>query len=246
MPEAKQEAIDFWSAPVATALERLGTHAEGLSSAGAAARLATQGPNRIADQPRRRLLLNFLARSRNPLILMLLAAAAVSAMTHDPTSFVIITTIVLLSVILDFVQEHRAEIAADKLRERVALRVSVLRDGRVCDVAAAVIVPGDVVMLAAGDLVPADCRLVESKDLFVNEALLTGEAYPAEKQARDLTKEEAHDVAAACPLRVHSVEKLDGKSKSLRAGLTTESGLLIKLVFTPAGSSAPVPASPTF
>ena len=196
MPEEKQEAIDFWSAPVAMVLERLGTHAEGLSSAEAAARLATQGPNQIADQPRRRLLLNFLARFRNPLILMLLAAAAVSAVTQDPTSFVIITTIVLLSVILDFVQEHRAEIAADKLRERVALRVSALRDGRVCDVAAAAIVPGDVVMLAAGDLVPADCRLVESKDLFVNEALLTGEAYPAEKQARDLTKDEAHDVAA--------------------------------------------------
>jgi Mg2+-importing ATPase len=196
MPEEKQEAFDFWSAPVAVVLERLGTHAEGFLAAEAAARLATQGPNRIADQPRRRLLLSFLARFRNPLILMLLAAAAVSAVTQDPTSFVIITTIVLLSVILDFVQEHRAEIAADKLRERVALRVSALRDGRVCDVAAAVIVPGDVVMLAAGDLVPADCRLVESKDLFVNEALLTGEAYPAEKQARDLTKDEAHDVAA--------------------------------------------------
>jgi Mg2+-importing ATPase len=196
MPEEKQEAFDFWSAPVATVLERLGTHAEGFSSAEAAARLTTQGPNRISDQPRRRLLLNFLARFRNPLILMLLAAAAVSAVTQDPTSFVIITTIVLLSVILDFVQEHRAEIAADKLRDRVALRVSVLRDGRVCDVAAAAIVAGDVVMLTAGDLVPADCRLVESKDLFVNEALLTGEAYPAEKLARDLTKDEAHDITA--------------------------------------------------
>ncbi len=196
MPEENQGAFDFWSAPVAMALERLGAHAEGLSSDEAAARLATQGPNRISDQPRRRLLLNFLARFRNPLILMLLAAAAVSAVTQDPTSFVIITTIVLLSVILDFVQEHRAEIAADKLRERVALRVSALRESRVCDVAAATIVPGDVVMLAAGDLVPADCRLVESKDLFVNEALLTGEAYPAEKQARDLNKDEAHDVAA--------------------------------------------------
>jgi len=196
MPEEMQEAFDFWSAPVAMVLERLGAHAEGFSSAEAAARLATQGPNRIAEQPRRRLLLNFLARFRNPLVLMLLAAAAVSAVTQDPTSFVIITTIVLLSVILDFVQEHRAEIAADKLRERVALRVSALRDGRVCDVAAAAIVPGDVVMLVAGDLVPADCRLVESKDLFVNEALLTGEAYPAEKLARDLTKDEAIDVAA--------------------------------------------------
>jgi len=82
MPEEKQEAIDFWSAPVATVLERLGTHPEDLSSAGAAARLATQGPNRIADQPRRRLLLNFLARFPNPVILMLFARATVSAATR--------------------------------------------------------------------------------------------------------------------------------------------------------------------
>jgi len=114
----KQETADFWSSPAAAVLEGLGTHAEGLSGPEAEARLVRLGPNRIADQPRRRLLLNFLARFRNPLILMLLAAAAVSAATNDPTSFVIITTIVLLSVILDFVQEHRAEIAADKLRER--------------------------------------------------------------------------------------------------------------------------------
>ena len=196
MPKEKQEANDFWSAPVTMVLDRLGTHAGGLSSDEAAARLATQGPNRIADQPPRRLLLNFLSQFRNPLVLMLLAAAAVSAATHDPMSFVIITTIVLLSVILDFAQEHRAEIAADKLRERVALRVSVLRDCQVRDVAAVEIVPGDVVMLAAGDLVAADCRLVDSKDLFVNEALLTGESYPAEKQARELKKDDAQNIAA--------------------------------------------------
>ncbi len=193
----KREAPDFWSGPVAALLDRLDTHAgEGLSSAEAIARLAALGPNRISGQPRRRLLLDFLARFRNPLILMLLVAAAVSAATQDPASFVIITTIVLLSVILDFVQEHRAESAADKLRESVALQVSVLRDGAVHDVAAVEIVAGDVVMLEAGALVPADCRLVESKDLFVNEALLTGEAYPAEKQAQDSTEGQARDLAA--------------------------------------------------
>jgi Mg2+-importing ATPase len=110
-----------------------------------------------------------------------LCAAAVSALTQDPASFFIITTIVLLSVLIDFVQERRAEHAITKLRERVALRVTVLRDGEPHDLPAAQLVPGDVVVLCAGDLVPADCRLISSKDLYVNEALLTGESYPAEK-----------------------------------------------------------------
>jgi len=191
VPEETQGSDDFWSAPVAETLHRLGARAEGLSSDEAAARLAAHGPNRIEDRPRRRLLLNFLSRFRNPLILILLAAAAISAAMHEPTSVVIITTILLLSVTLDFVQEHRAEIAADKLRERVALKVSVLRDGQVREVPAVEVVPGELVLLRAGDLVPADCRLIESKDLFVNEALLTGESYPAEKHAGGLPKEEA-------------------------------------------------------
>lgn len=196
MPGDKQVWGDFWSGSVAETLGRLCTRAEGLGSDEAASRLATYGPNRLDYRPRRRLLINFLSRFRNPLILILLAAAAVSAVTHEPTSFVIITAIVLLSVTLDFVQEHRAETAAEKLRDRVALRVSVLRDGQPREVPAVEIVPGDLIVLAAGDLVPADCRLIESRDLFVNEALLTGEPYPAEKHARDIPAEEARESTA--------------------------------------------------
>lgn len=196
MPKEEQGADDFWSGPVDETLSRLRTCAEGLTSEEVAAKLAIYGPNRIEDRPHRRLLFNFLSRFRNPLVLILLAAAAVSAVTHDPTSFVIITVIVLLSVTLDFVQEHRAEVAADELRQRVALRVSVLRDGLTREVPAVEIVPGDVILLAAGALVPADCRLIESKDLFVNEALLTGEPYPAEKQAGDLSNEDSSESTA--------------------------------------------------
>nr|MBA3623077.1 hypothetical protein [Methylibium sp.] len=89
---------------------------------------------------------------------------------------------VLLSELLDFIQEHRAGKAAEKLRESVALRASVVRDGRPGDIAIAGIVPGDVVLLWAGDRVLADARLMEARDLFVNQALLTGESYPVEKR----------------------------------------------------------------
>jgi Mg2+-importing ATPase len=170
-----------WERPLAEAYAALKASEAGLAAAEAQARLAVVGPNRLEEDQRQRLLRAFLSRFRNPLIIVLLCAAAVSALTQDPASFFIITTIVLLSVLIDFVQERRAEHAITKLRERVALRVTVLRDGEPHELPAAQLVPGDVVLLCAGDLVPADCRLISSKDLYVNEALLTGESYPAEK-----------------------------------------------------------------
>lgn len=180
----------YWTLESAELFRRLQTGPAGLSSDDAADRLRRTGPNQIEARPRRRLLLHLLRRFGNPLVLILLVAAAVSAVTRDPTSFIIITIIVLLSVLLDSLQEHRAEGAAERLRRQIALRVRVLRDGQPRDAPAAEIVPGDVVLLSAGDLVPADGRLIEAKDLFVNEAMLTGEPYPAEKEARDLLQDE--------------------------------------------------------
>jgi Mg2+-importing ATPase len=168
--------------PLTDLLRLLHCSDTGLSTSDAAAILKTVGPNRIDAAAPRRLLAAFIGRCRNPLVLVLLFAAAVSAFTGDAPSFVIITAIVLMSVILDVAQEHRAEIAAERLREQVSLSVKALRDGQPVDIPAVEIVPGDIVLLAAGDLVPADSRLIEARDLYVNEALLTGESYPAEKE----------------------------------------------------------------
>src|SRR5215468_10998581 len=157
------------------------TSAAGLSSAEAAERLPRFGANVPAPRPTRLPVLEFLARFRNPLVLLLLAASAVSALTGDLTSFLIISVIVLMSVTLDFVQEHRAGQAAERLQASVAVRASVMRDGKPCEVPVGEVVPGDVVQLCAGDLVPADGRVIEARDFFVNQALLTGEPYPVEK-----------------------------------------------------------------
>ena len=164
------------------ALISLRSSAQGLMSAVAEERLAETGPNRIADAPRRHLAWEFAKRFRNPLVLVLLFAAALAAGTGDPASFVIIAGIVIASVLLDFIQEQRAQVAVEKLRERVALMASAIRDGRAVSIRATELVPGDVISLSAGDLVPADCRLLLARDLFVNQSLLTGEAYPAEKE----------------------------------------------------------------
>ena len=168
--------------PVADLLTDLGTTPGGLSSAEAARRLRRVGPNRIETAGRRRLIAAIVDRFRNPLVLILLVAAAVSAFTGDVPSFSIITTMVVLSIALDVVQEHKAENAAEALRAQVSLTAEVSRDGAVTTVPAADLVPGDVIRLAAGDLVPADGRLIEGRDTYVDEALLTGESYPAEKE----------------------------------------------------------------
>ncbi|WP_440658507.1 magnesium-translocating P-type ATPase [Ensifer adhaerens] len=172
-----------WSQPLGDLYIALQTSCDGLSTAEATARISLQGPNLIDEPRRRRLTLGLLRRFADPLVLILLFAALIAALTHEGASFFIISTIVILSVLIDFVQEHRAEAAAAALRQRAALSVRVIRDGRAQDLPAADLVTGDIVLLSAGNLVPADCRLTEEQDLFVNEALLTGEPYPVEKTA---------------------------------------------------------------
>ena len=95
----------------------------------------------------------------------------------------------MISVTLDFVQEYRAGQAAERLRQLVAVRGKVLRDGKALEIPLAELVPGDVALLTAGDLVPCDGRVLEAKDFFVNQALLTGEPYPVEKAPGELPRE---------------------------------------------------------
>ncbi|MFA5551421.1 MAG: magnesium-translocating P-type ATPase [Trueperaceae bacterium] len=155
----------------------------GLSEAEAAQRLRTEGRNVLERAPRRGVALQVLGRFTNPLIVMLLVAAAFGGATGDLASASIIVVIVLFSVSLDFVQEHRAGRAADRLRRYASLRARVVRDGDTRQILAEEVVRGDVITFAPGDLVPADATVLEAHALFVNEALLTGEPYPAEKSA---------------------------------------------------------------
>ena len=176
---------EIWKEPATRLLLRLATTPAGLDTAQVRLRLATYGPNDAATVKRSPLWLQFLARFRNPLVIILLVASGLSAATGEVASFVIVVTIVTISMTLDFVQEVRAQNAVEALRRSVAVKASVRRDGASLSVPIDQLVPGDIVELIAGDLVPADLRLLESRDLFVNQALLTGEPYPAEKHAGD-------------------------------------------------------------
>ncbi len=134
---------------------------------------------------------------------------------------------VVLSVTLDFVQEMRAENAVEALRRTVAIRVQVRRDGAEVSEPVDQLVPGDVVRLAAGDLVPADCRLVEARDLFVNQAMLTGEPYPAEKRC-EASAAPARDPAEAVNTVFMGTSVLSGSAIAVvcRTGDATAFGQL--------------------
>jgi Mg2+-importing ATPase len=181
MPERPAET--FWKSPIDDAFRRVASSAAGLSAAEAAERLGRFGPNSVAEAPHRRLAWKIAKRFAEPLVAILLVAAAVSGLSGDAASFVIIVIVIALSIALDVVQEHRAEVAADALKRSVAIHADVRRDGAAISIPVEQVVPGDIVELRAGDLVPADGIVIKSRDAHANEALLTGEPFPAEKRA---------------------------------------------------------------
>ena len=162
----------------------------GLTHAEARAILANHGPNVILPHGRRAVVVEYLLHFRNPLVLLLIGASVILGYTGDATSMTIIVSIVIASVTLDFVQEHRAERALARLQSTVAAKAIVVRSGERHEVPVAMLVPGDLVLLTAGDVVPADGWLVDAERMFVNEAALTGESFPVEKRTIGETGED--------------------------------------------------------
>jgi len=179
----------FWCISATEVLQRLETATQGLSSEEARQRLARYGSNLLEPQKRSDVLALLLAQFKSPLILLLLFATGLSFFLHDPVNALIILTIVLVSGLLGFWQEHSATNAVEQLLAMVQIKATVLRDGSPYEIPVEEIVPGDIVILNAGDIVPGDCLIDESKDLFVDEATLTGETYPVEKSVAVLAPE---------------------------------------------------------
>jgi len=157
--------------------------ATGLTTQEAQARLVQFGPNEPAAKERNSFGAELWHAFANPLVLILVIAATVSAFTGDRVDAAIIGIIVLLSTAIDLTQSYRSQQAIEKLRAQVAPTATALRDGEWKEIRRREVVPGDVVRLSAGDLVPADARLLTARDLYVLQAALTGESLPAEKQA---------------------------------------------------------------
>jgi len=157
----------------------------GLTTDEAKLRLAKIGPNEPATARRSANLVQVLTLFANPLAIILLIASAISAALGEVINASIIVTMVLLSVLLNFIQTYRSQRAVDRIRKEVAPAATVLRDGKWVEIPRREVVPDDVIKLAAGDLVPADADLVKARDLHVQQAALTGESLPVEKFAFD-------------------------------------------------------------
>ncbi len=215
----------FWSLSLPQALAQVAASERGLTSEEAAARLRRWGPNELAP-PRRFLALREIVRYlANPLVLILLVASTISAALGQVVSSAIVAFMLVLSIALNFTQAYRSQKAAERLREQVGQTATVVRDGFERELPVREVVPGDLIHLKAGDLVPADGRLLSTKDLFLNEAALTGESLPREKHAvPEAVASDGPEEAVTAVFRGTSVISGLGTAVVVKTGLATEFG----------------------
>ena len=173
----------FWSQSVTDYFEQLSSSSQGLGQEQVELRLKRYGPNRLNNKNGTSNVSLFFAQFKNSIILILLFATGLSFFLNDRLDAAIILSIVLISGCLGFWQEKGAANAVKELLAMVQITVSVLRDGLIKELASECLVPGDMIMLKAGDVIPGDCLIVTSDNLFIDEAILTGESYPVEKLA---------------------------------------------------------------
>jgi Ca2+-transporting ATPase len=222
-------------------LARLESTPDGLSSDRARQRLAEVGPNLIPEARRRTLPGMLFRQFADFMILVLLAAAVISGFVGEPQDTIAILVIVLLNALIGSVQEFRAERAVAALREMAMPAAQVLRDGKAVTLAAAEVVPGDVVLLEAGNAVPADLRLLEIEDLQVNEAALTGESHPVEKNTAPLSEA---DLAVGDRLNLafksSQITRGRGRGVVIATGSATEIGRIAELLRGEVGVKTPL------
>ncbi len=208
-------------------LEKLNTTQAGLAHEEAEARLEQYGFNEVAKEKHQTFLMRLWDNVKNPLVILLSVLGIVSYLTADIPGTIIIFMMVLLGIVLRFIQESRADSAAEKLKAMVSTTATVIREGQRKEIPLRELVPGDVVRLSAGDMVPADVRLLSAKDLFLNQAALTGEAMPVEKIPAQITDEAQNplEMANLCFLG-SNVESGTGTAVVVQTGSTTYFGSL--------------------
>jgi P-type Mg2+ transporter len=182
-PISAEVTPNYWAQNPEQLFQELQSSAQGLNQAEAEQRLEKYGPNVLKARRELSPILLFLNQFKSPIVLILIFATLLSAFLQDWADAIIIFIIVLGSAILSFVQEYNAHNAADKLRSQITIKANVLRDGQKSEIPTEQVVPGDIVVLSAGSLIPADGVVLDTKDFYVSQAVLTGETFPVEKVA---------------------------------------------------------------
>jgi Mg2+-importing ATPase len=225
IPMSTEEQLkNFWHVPITELLQILKTSPEGLTSDESSARLQLYGPNQLKREKKAEGFAIFLAQFKSPIILILLFAVGLSLFLRDVTNALIIFIIIFVSSLLGFWQEYRASHAVKKLLAMVRITTNIIRDGIEKEIFPEYVVPGDVILLSAGSSIPADCIVLESKDLFVNEAMLTGETYPVEKITSVLALDTLLSKRSNSLFMGTNVVSGSGKALVIKTGTQTELG----------------------
>ncbi|HEY8219001.1 MAG TPA: HAD-IC family P-type ATPase, partial [Methylobacter sp.] len=225
-PDKTQLRNTFWNIPAEQQIRQLATTVKGLSNDEAEQRIKRYGANRLNKKKQTGNLRLFLAQFKNSIILILLFATGLSFYLHDRLDAAIILTIVLISGLLGFWQEKGAASAIEKLLEIVQIKVNVLRGGVAAEIASENLVPGDIVLLKAGDVIPGDCLILDSDNLFIDEAILTGESYPVEKMPGVLPSDTALSQRTNALWMGTHVQSGDATALVVTTGQATEFGKL--------------------
>jgi Mg2+-importing ATPase len=188
-PKVSDQLLERAREESGAVLTKLETRLGGLSGAEADARVKRDGLNEIAREKHQSPLMRLWDNVRNPLVILLTGLGILSYLTGDLRATIVIFVMVILGIVLRFYQEMRADNAAEKLKAMVNTNATVVRDGKDAEVPLKMLVAGDIIRLAAGDMVPADVRVLTAKDLFLNQAALTGESMPVEKKANPVSGE---------------------------------------------------------
>jgi magnesium-transporting ATPase (P-type) len=213
---------------------------EGLAAAEVTRRRAECGPNRLPEAPTRSAWLRFLAQFDNILIYVLIGAAVLTAVLGHLLDSAVIVAVVLVNALIGYLQEGKAEQAMAAIRQMLAPRAAVRRDGRRQTVDAAELVPGDLVLLEAGDKVPADLRLIEVHGLAVQEAILTGESVAVEKQLEAVPADAALGDRTCLAFSGTTVTQGQGAGVVIATGARTEIGRISALLSTVEPLSTPL------
>jgi potassium/sodium efflux P-type ATPase len=216
--------------PAKTVFADLDSTRAGLGEEEAARRLEHHGPNRLPEPPGRSALRRFLEQFNNILIYVLLAAAVITVFLDHMVDSLVILAVVIVNAMIGFIQEGKAEKAMEAIQHMLAPAASVLRGGKRHSVAAETLVPGDIVLLEAGDKVPADLRLFKTHGLFVQEAILTGESVPVEKQTEPVSVDAALGDRTCMAYSGTLVTSGQGRGVVVATGAGTEIGRISGLL----------------
>lgn len=217
--------IGYWQEEEKELLHELHTSSKGLSDAEAQKRLRKYGKNVFAHHVRKSAIVEFLLKFKNPLVIILLCASLISAFLGEVSNFIIITIIIVMSVLIDSIQERHAGNAVEALQRKVSVTATVMRSRSKKEVPLADVVIGDVVLLSAGDIIPADARIIESQELLVDQSALTGESYPQEKQPGVVLKPHAEYAELTNTVFMGTnVQSGSGMAVVTRTGASTELG----------------------